>query len=188
MGSQNCNSGVTDSGGTQNSVPVEENAQEINGKRREVQAGLHKLLTKNLDWRINLFCTFSWVIEHTSSVTRERYGFPGPEVVQFQHCSSFLSATQQLFSNFTTEFTQSSAWVPNRMTLKGSQPFLPLFLSQLPCWSLPFQLIRNLSHRELLPSLLSPFTTKLNRKSIPCFLYFHCDSLLNTMQSSCCFN
>lgn len=112
----------------------------FHGEKEEVQAGLHKLLTKNLDWRINLFCTFSWVIEHTSSVTRERYGFLSPEVVQFLALLFPFgnSATIQQFC--ITEFTQSSAWVPNRMTLKGSQPFLPLFLSQLPCWSLPFSL------------------------------------------------
>ena len=47
--------------------------------------------------------------------------------------------------------------------------FVPFTTSML---ASSLQLVRNLFHRELLPSLLSPFTTKLNRKSIPFFLYF----------------
>lgn len=42
------------------------------GKKEEVHAGLDKLFTKDLDWRVNTFHIYNWVIKHVSSLTRER--------------------------------------------------------------------------------------------------------------------
>ena len=77
------------------------------GAKEEVQAGLHKLLTKNLDWRINLFCTFHWVIEHTSSVTRERYGFLSLEIVQFLALFFPFGNSAIIQQFYVTEFSKS---------------------------------------------------------------------------------
>ena len=40
-------------------------------------------LMQNLGWRVKLFYTCDWVMEHTSFVTGERYVFLSPEKVQF---------------------------------------------------------------------------------------------------------
>lgn len=55
---------ITDLGGTQNSVPLEENGQGFLREKREINAGFHKLITKNLDWRVKLFYTYDLVMEH----------------------------------------------------------------------------------------------------------------------------
>ena len=88
------------------------------GEKEEVHEGLHKLFTKNVDWTINLFCSYNWVIKHVSSITRERYGFLSPERVQFS--ALFFpfrnSATIQQF--YVREFSKSSAWAANVEILK----------------------------------------------------------------------
>ena len=53
------------------------------GKRGEVNAGLHKLFTKNLDWRVKLFCTYDWVIDCVSFVATEKYVFLSAGKLQF---------------------------------------------------------------------------------------------------------
>lgn len=49
------------------------------GKKREVHAGLYKLFTKTWNWRINWYYTYKWVVEHISSLMRERCIFFSPE-------------------------------------------------------------------------------------------------------------
>lgn len=70
-------------------------------KTGKVHAGLYKLFTKYLDWRVNFFCACNWVIEHISFVTRERYIFFVQKKSHSQHY--FLLATHQLFSSFISE-------------------------------------------------------------------------------------
>lgn len=71
----------------------------------------------------------------------------------------------------------------SKMTSSSAIPCLCSFLLPL---LIPFLFNSTgpISHQRNLPLLALPSTTN-NRKSIPCFLCFYCDSLLNTLQSSC---
>lgn len=58
-------------GGTQNSTPAKEDVQKVLQEREKVNAALHKLFTKNLDWKVKSFYIYNWVRECTLPVTRK---------------------------------------------------------------------------------------------------------------------
>ena len=84
-------------------------------KRGEVHAGLH-LFTQSLHWRVKLFYTYSWVMEHISSLVQTKYSS--------QHYS-FLLATQKLSSSLIQRVQQkSSPGVNMEVLMKQESEFL----------------------------------------------------------------
>ena len=73
-------------------------------KKGKVNAGLHKLFTKNLDWRVKLFYTYDQVIKPISMLQGKSTFSLGQKKSSSQHYS-FVLATQQLFSSFNLEYS-----------------------------------------------------------------------------------
>lgn len=71
------------------------------GKQGEVHTGLCELFTKNLDWRINLFYTSDWAMEHISIIQWFNFRvFSTSSVVKIEVLRSCLSHSRQ--SSFHT--------------------------------------------------------------------------------------
>lgn len=114
------------------------------GRRKsEINAGLHKLLIKTLDWRVKLFYTYDWLLEHTSFVIRGKCVFFNPGKVWFSalffpFCNS---ATIQQFKCSVQQ--RSSIDSKHGSTQVMSQPCLTQFFSHLylPYHYLPLLLV-----------------------------------------------
>lgn len=103
----NCKSGFLEFqfecyGGTQNSIPAKEVEQRVLQGREKLNAALHKLFTKNLDWKVKLFYIYNWGRECTLPVSRE-----GMLPLVEKNSSSRQQFSRWKLSNFSAALIQN---------------------------------------------------------------------------------